>query len=86
MNQIERMFLNHHHYTTINMANTTINMATIYMLLQSSRTDEEILILKTKALIAEMMEQKVVYKRKETKKVKNVRPYKQPKRYTKMIR
>ena len=67
------------------MATNTINMATIYMLLQS-RTAEEILILKTKALIAEMMEKKVVYKRKETKKVKNVRPYKQPKRYTKMIR
>ena len=79
MDQIERMYL-------YRSPLYKINMATIYMFLQSSRTDEEILILKTKALIAEMMEQKVVYKRKETKKVKNVRPYKQPKRYTKMIR
>lgn len=47
-------------------------------------TAEEILILKTRALIAEMMEKKVVYKRKDEKKIKG--PYKQPKRYTKMIR
>lgn len=64
------------------MANTN-NMSTIYLLMLSL-TAEEILILKTKALISEMMEKKIVYKRQETK-VKNV-PYKQPKRYTKMIR
>jgi hypothetical protein len=60
-------------------------MTTIYLFLKSL-TAEEILILKTKALISEMMEKKVVYKRQETKKVKNVQPYKQQKRYTKMIR
>jgi hypothetical protein len=63
-------------------------MATFYqsIYLFYTKTAEQILILKTRALIAEMMEKKVykrkVYKRKE---VKN-QPYKQSKRYTKMIR
>ena len=58
-------------------------MATIYVYYRSP-TAEEILILKTKAMIAQMMEKKVVYKRREEKKSKS--PYKKTKRYTKMIR
>ena len=47
-------------------------------------TAEKILISKTKALISEMMEKKVVHERIVPKSVS--RNYKQPKRYTKMIR